>query len=51
MNPSDMKLTIMAVPPMLTNGSGIPVIGRSPTHIPMFSIKWNAYEPVKPTMI
>ena len=42
MNPREIKFTIIAVPPMLTNGSGIPVIGRSPTHMPMFSMKWNA---------
>ena len=40
--PSEIKLTIIAVPPMLTKGSGIPVIGRRPTHMPIFSIKWNA---------
>ncbi len=40
--PNAMKLMSIAVPPRLMNGNGIPVIGRSPTAMPMFSIKWNA---------
>jgi hypothetical protein len=37
--PRDIKFTRRAEPPRLINGSGIPVIGRSPTHIPIFSMK------------
>ena len=28
--------------PWLTKGSGIPVTGSTPTHMPIFSMKWNA---------
>ena len=51
MIPNAMKLTSMAVPPRLMNGRGIPVMGRRPTDIPMFSMKWNANEAVRPTTI
>ena len=35
--------------PKLMNGSGIPVIGIMPMHMPMFSKVWNAHMPTMPT--
>ena len=37
--PTAIKFDTMAVPPALTNGSGMPVTGISPIFIPMFSKK------------
>ena len=39
----------MELEPKLINGSGMPVIGMSPMHMPMFSRIWNNQMPTMPT--
>ena len=43
------KFTICALPPWLTNGSGIPVTGSMPKLAQIFSIKGNISIEVRPT--
>ena len=38
--PTFRKLATSELPPWLTNGSGMPVTGSTPMHMPIFSMKW-----------
>lgn len=46
--PTEKKFVIIELPPELKKGSGMPVIGVRPMHMPTFSIKWKPIIAVKP---
>ena len=41
----------MELEPKLMNGSGMPVMGINPMHIPMFSKIWNVHIATIPTTV